>query len=450
MKPFYLNPQQTFLILGMGKSGTATASWLKEQGFRVITYDDIKLDSNLYLLDHLPWHEITAVIQSPGIACQFPKPHPIIALAKRNSIPILTDINLLQLSNPYARFVGVTGTNGKSTTTALIGHILQKNDYECVTGGNIGVPALSLPKLSSKGIYVLELSSFQLEISEPLNFDVAAWLNITPDHLERHNTLENYIKVKEKIFLNAHHAVINLDDSYSQEVRQRLQNREIPYVSVSCCHTADVQVRAGILYHNRQEILDLSCLEMLKGKHNHQNVATAYAVCKTLNVNDDKIVKGLETFQGLEHRQEIIANHQNILFVNDSKGTNAEATAFALKAYQDYPLYWIIGGQPKTGGIHRLKEYFSYVHHVFIIGEAQRDFEATVKGHISYILCDDLTHAFHEAIDLVQQDQLKNSFDRPCVILLSPACASLDQFESFEHRGDVFRGLVKDFLRMSL
>ena len=432
----------TYLILGMGKSGQAAAKWLQARGTKVLTLDDHSPTKSTVTLNNIPWNDIAAVIQSPGVPYTFPAPHPITAMAQARNIPILTDINLLQQAHPKARFVGITGTNGKSTTTALIGHILSHSGHPCSVGGNIGVPVLSLPPLKENETYVLELSSFQLEVSALLNLDVAGWLNITPDHLDRHGSLENYIAEKKKIFLKAHNAVINLDDEFSLQVCQYFKNKGKVVVGVSCTQQTDIYVERGIFYDNQNAVIDLSLIESLQGLHNYQNAATAYAVCKLLNVPAADIAEAFKTFSGLAHRQEIVGRFKNITFVNDSKATNAEATIHAFNRYANQAIYWIAGGRPKSQGIHPLKDFFSNIRHVFLIGEAQNDFAKTLDGSMPYTLSGNLDKALTDAFEMI----LKNATDQPAVILLSPACASYDQFQSFEHRGDVFRTLVTQLI----
>ncbi|RZI45954.1 UDP-N-acetylmuramoyl-L-alanine--D-glutamate ligase [Candidatus Finniella inopinata] len=431
---------KTYLILGMGKSGQAAAEWLSRQDAKVLTFDDhgpCSLDPN-----NIPWDQITAVIQSPGVPFSYPSPHPLTALGMAKNIPILTDINLLQQANPKAQFVGITGTNGKSTTTALIGHVLNHSQRACAVGGNIGVPALSLPSLDENGTYVLELSSFQLEVSTPLTLEVAAWLNITPDHLDRHGTIEAYVAAKEKIFLSARHAVVNIDDTYSLEVYKRLKEKGMDVVGVSCVQKSDIHVDQGVLYDNYKPVFDLRPFETLQGLHNYQNAATAYAVCKLFNISVDQIAEAFKTFAGLAHRQEIVGHFKNITFVNDSKATNADAAVHAFNRYADQAVYWIAGGKAKSGGIHSLKDFFPTIRHAFLIGEAQSDFAATLYDHTPCTLSGNLDKALTDAIDIIS----KEAPDEPAIVLLSPACASFDQFQSFEHRGDTFRHLVAKML----
>ncbi len=432
----------TYLILGMGRSGQATASWLQDQKEKVIAFDDDskKCEGFKSDLNSIPWNEITAVIQSPGIPYNLPQPHALTKEALSRNIPILSDINLLRQSQNKAAFIGITGTNGKSTTTALIGHVLKENKKEVAVGGNIGIPALSLSKLNEKGIYVLELSSYQLEFSPSLNLNIAAWLNISKDHLERHGSMSGYVKAKMRIFEGCQKAAISIDDSYSKKVYEQI-NKKIPAFSVSVERKADIWVSQGTLFEGATSIIDLNPILTLKGKHNHQNAAVAYATLRLQGLSAHDIQKGMHTFPGLAHRLEIIGHNQNIIFVNDSKATNADATAKALDSYKDTSIYWIAGGRPKSNGIASLKQYFPKITHAFLIGEAEADFAKTLESKVLYSKCGDLDTALQKAYGMAQKDQSKQA-----VILFSPACASFDQFKDFEHRGEVFRDLVRGLL----
>lgn len=446
---FPISSSQTYLILGMGKSGRATKEFLRKQGAQVLTFDDNKkaqADFNLDTIHLIPLEKITAVIQSPGIAYQYPSPHPLTALAQKKNIPIFTDINFLQQHNPLAKYIGITGTNGKSTTTALIAHLLDCYKKPFAMGGNIGIPALELPSLGKEETYVLELSSYQLEISPALELDIAVWLNITEDHLDRHETLENYIEAKKRIFLQAKQVVIGIDDPFSNSVCRLLLENSVPVLSVSYQHEADICVKEGILYHQKREVLNLNDCKKLKGSHNHQNAAMTYAVSYLLSIPIETIQKTLLTFPGLAHRQEIVRSHKNILFVNDSKATNADAVSYALETYKKHPIYWILGGVSKSQGITPLENYFPLIRHAFLIGKAQQEFAETLENKVPYTYSEEIQTALQQAIEQIQQDHYPYDSDYPPVVLLSPACASFDQFENFEQRGDFFRHLVHQLI----
>jgi len=431
---------ESFLILGMARSGQAAAKWLKEKGSTVFSFDDNALRNQanncIKTLDEIPWNSLTAVIQSPGIPFSFPAPHPVTEKAQSKGIPVLSDINLLRTKEKDATYIGITGTNGKSTTTALIGHILEKNNLKNAVGGNIGIPALSLPSLGQDGVYVLELSSFQLELSAPLDLDISVWVNISEDHLDRHGTMESYVASKENVFKGCKKAVISVDDPFSEKVYQKIKDEQ-PTLSVSVKRKADVWVEKGILFQGSKKIADLNPIVTLRGGHNHQNAAIAFAATRHYGLSSEEIVSALESFPGLAHRLEIVGQEGSVLFVNDSKATNADAAAKALDSYRNYAIYWIAGGRPKSQGIRPLKPYFSSIEHAFLIGEAQEDFSQTLGIDVPHSLCDTLEKALKEATQMAMTDNKESA-----VILLSPACASLDQFRDYEERGDTFRNLV--------
>ncbi|MCX7338082.1 MAG: UDP-N-acetylmuramoyl-L-alanine--D-glutamate ligase [Alphaproteobacteria bacterium] len=430
------------LVLGMARSGQATAAWLRENGIRVVTFDDNpginQKTGGVQSREDIPWHQITRVIQSPGV----PFDSLVTQMARSFHIPITTDINLLREDCPHVPTVGITGTNGKSTTTALIGHILQQANRTCCLGGNIGTPVLSLPRLDPDGTYVLELSSFQLELSSPLDLSIAVWLNISEDHLDRHGTMESYIASKERIFMGCDQGIIALDDLYSAAVYQKFRD-QIPLSTVGIDKPADYSVQAGILHDHGVAVFDLDDCPTLRGSHNHQNAAVAFASTKKMGLNQGDIIQGLKTYPGLPHRLEVIGSYKNITFVNDSKATNADATARALSSYPSTTsIYWIVGGRPKTGGIDSLVPYFAKIEQAFLIGESQEDFSNTLTGRVSHSCCGDMKTAVQDAFNMAKCKKT----DRPIVILLSPSCASYDQFQNFEERGNYFRELARIFM----
>lgn len=414
------------LILGYGKSGKATEKYFKSIDQQIIIYDE-----GQNLIPKINWQKIKSIIQSPGI----PANHPISMLAKEYNIPIQTDINLLQQKNNKTNYIGITGTNGKSTTTELIGHILKQAGLEVAVGGNIGTPVLELPNLSSNGWYILELSSYQLELSNPIPLNTAVWLNISPDHLERHKTIENYVNTKQRIFLNSVNAIIGIDDIFSEKTAANL-NISTKTVSINSNQSANYYVDNSGILNIDQQIFDLQSIDNLMGKHNWQNIALAFATTLPIIKNSSQIFAHIKTFPGLEHRQQKVATIENVLFINDSKATNADATEKALLAYKDYEIFWILGGKDKTDGIDSLKSYFNKIKKAYLIGEAATRFSKTLNNIVDHINCHNLetaiTHAFNDA----------KKFNKS-VVLFSPACASFDQFKDFEHRGAEFQKLVK-------
>ncbi len=423
---------KTYLILGLARSGQSALTYLKNKGHTVLCYDDNPEKNaqfgGIQNRQQIPFENLTAVIQSPGVAYSFPEPHPITAQAQKLNIPIMTDINLFQEAYPTISYVGVTGTNGKSTTTALAGHILQ-----ATVGGNIGIPVLDT---APEKQCVLELSSYQLERSQPILLETAAWINISEDHLDHHGTMAEYVKAKERIFEKAQKAVIGIDDDFSKNVYAKIK-QHMPTLSVSVQTKADIWVKNGILYDDVNPIIDLNTIRSLQGAHNHQNAAIAYGVAKTMGLAPQQIQDRLQTFPGLVHRQEHVLQKGAVTFINDSKATNADATYWALKAFDGKTIIWIAGGIPKTQGIEPLKAFFPKVHHTFLIGTAQNNFSTILQGY-PHTLASTLEKAVQNAYIMAK------SLNEEVIILFSPACASFDQFQDFEHRGNVFKKIVMD------
>jgi UDP-N-acetylmuramoylalanine--D-glutamate ligase len=358
---------------------------------------------------------------------------------------VLGDIELLARACPEARFVAVTGTNGKSTTTALIGHICVSAGRKTEIGGNLGTPALALAPLGSDGIYVLEVSSFQLDLTETAAFDVAVLLNLSPDHLYRHGGMDGYVAAKRRIFRNQagdQTAVVGVDDAYSRRLYEEIQRegrQKVVPVSALGKLDAGVGVEDGVLYDastgTARRVMDLKAVPRLPGVHNWQNCAAAYAAAKALGIESAAIEDAIFSFPGLPHRQELVGTIEGVRFINDSKATNADAAARALACYDT--VYWIAGGRPKEGGITTLGAWFPRIVHAFLIGEAEAEFAATLEGRVPYTRCGHLAAAVRLAAAQARADKREGA-----VVLLSPACASFDQWENFEARGDGFRRLV--------
>lgn len=438
-------------VMGLARSGLASVSALLKAGAEVLAWDDNearraeaeKLGATVTDLATVDWSGIDLAVWSPGIPHSFPVPHPAATAAKAAGVALVCDIELLALACPQARFVGITGTNGKSTTTALVGHILKQAGRKAEIGGNLGMAALTLAPLGADGIYVLELSSYQIELLRAARFDVAALLNITPDHLDRHGGFDGYVAAKRHLFdqLPADGtAIIGLDDETTRGVAQALGrtilSRGVTGISAYRPVVGGVYVNDGRLIDARngsaRTILDLAEAPALPGSHNWQNAACAFAICAALGVAAEAIAAGIRSFPGLAHRQERVAVLDGVTFVNDSKATNAEATEKALACYER--IYWIAGGRAKEGGIAALAPYFGRVRHAYLIGESAESFAATLDGRLTYSRCGTLPEAVAAAA--------KDARGTGGVVLLSPAAASFDQFDSFEQRGDRFRALV--------
>jgi len=439
-------------ILGLARSGRAAAAALDAGGAEVLAWDDSEktraaLTGEVPLCDPagIDWRGVAAMMLSPGIPHSFPQPHLAVAAAKAAGVAIIGDIELLGRAQKDAKFIGITGTNGKSTTTALIGHILGQAGRTVEIGGNLGPPALGLAALGRDGTYVLELSSFQLELVTSLAFDIAVLLNITPDHLDRHGDMDGYVAAKKRIFARQRAtstAVVGIDDDICREIAAELRrggkNRVVP-VSVSEAAPGGVYIESGWLVDALEgaprRVFDLAEAPRLPGRHNAQNAAAAYAVARQAGLSPDAAIAGIRTFPGLAHRQELVDTIEGIRYINDSKATNADAAEKALACYP--AIYWIAGGLPKAGGITSLAPYFTRLRHAFLIGNATGEFAATLDGKVPYTRCGDLAAALKAASERAQGEHPPDA-----VVLLSPACASYDQFPNFEVRGDTFRHLV--------
>jgi UDP-N-acetylmuramoylalanine--D-glutamate ligase len=441
-----------YAVLGLGKSGQSAAASLRASGAEVTVWDDDQknrfdakqLGYTVVDFAHIDVSRFKALILSPGIPHTYPKAHPAVMPFRSAMIPIIGDIELLFRACPHATYVGITGTNGKSTTTALIAHILEKAGRKVQVGGNLGMPVLSLAPLGVDGIYVLELSSYQLELMEQNLIKVAVLLNITPDHLDRHGGLKGYIAAKSRIISTGapQTLIIGSDQRDMQLLFEQVRGQShLRVEEISVQHAVSQGVMAAgqqmFLFNNEEgrPILAFPALTSLPGKHNWQNACAAFAACHALDVPTAQIIAGLKSFPGLVHRQQFIAELDGVRFVNDSKATNADAAGKALACYQN--IYWIVGGQPKEGGLNGLESFVPQIRHAFLIGQATDAFAAWCDNKLHYTRCGTLDVATQKAATMAWHDKLPKA-----VVLLSPACASWDQFTSFEQRGEVFTKLV--------
>jgi len=444
--------QHHYGIFGLGKSGVSTARALIEGGASVVAWDD-KPEHVTAFQKELPacrtalpetwdWKEMKALVLSPGVPLTHPKPHPIVTRAKSYHVPIFGDIELLYQARPQARYIAITGTNGKSTTTSLIGHILASVEREVEVGGNLGRPVLDFKPAKT---YVIEASSYQLDLVRSTRFNIALLLNFSPDHLDRHGTMAEYIAAKCHVFdrqLPEDTAIIGVDEPISEAIcRERIARgaqRVIP-ISGSRPVQRGVYVENGILHNSlgAQEITSsLKEIKSLQGDHNAQNAAAAYAAAFVHGLSHEVIMAAMQTFPGLAHRMQWLGARRGVQYVNDSKATNANATEKALMTYDN--IYWILGGIPKEGGITSLTKYFPKIRHAYIIGEAIASFPQVFGEQVLHANYPSLTRAFDEA--RVDAEREKNP---GAVVLLSPACASFDQFKNFEERGQAFVQLFK-------
>jgi UDP-N-acetylmuramoylalanine--D-glutamate ligase len=460
-------------VFGLARSGLAAARALKAGGANVHAWDEAADRRAAAEAEGIPvedinrrdWRGYAALILSPGIPTSFPRPHRVVELARMVGTPILSDIELFAraVNNlaPEARprVIGITGTNGKSTTTALIAHLLTANNLDVRVGGNIGRGVLDLDPIHAGAIYVLELSSYQLELTDTLRCDAAVLLNITPDHLDRHGTMEAYIAAKARIFRNQRFgnpgvgdgndaAIVGIDDAPSRGVCSRLSAQRggdavIP-ISARASIGRGIAALGGRIWGEvegrTQAVVDLTRAPALKGRHNAQNAAAAYAVALHLGVAPKGIEEAMYSFPGLEHRMENVGKSGPILFVNDSKATNADAAAQALAVWKE-GIHWIAGGVAKEGGIDALETFFPRVRRAYLIGQSASAFSEVLRGKVDCVIAGDL----ETAVQMAYADAEQGADPEP-VILLSPACASQDQFRDFEHRGDVFRTVALELM----
>ena len=455
MIPIHVFEGNTVALFGLGLSGIASARALRAGGTRVLAWDDAEASrdaaasqgieiTDLKLVD---WTSCAALILAPGVPLTHPEPHWSVEKARQANVEIIGDTELFfrerKRLGTKARVVAITGTNGKSTTAALTAHVLKSGGLNVSLGGNIGTAILDLKPLADDQIYVIEFSSYQIDLTSGLEVNAAALLNISPDHLDRHGSLDNYAAVKGRIFSGLKEgdlAVVGMDDAHCRAIADKLGG---PF-SVSQ-HSVLNRVQKGVSavdgmlreFRNGKEIasLDLTGIGSLRGVHNAQNAAVSFALARSMGLDTHAIAQGLKTFPGLEHRMEEVGRLGKVLFINDSKGTNADAAAHALASFNN--IFWIAGGLAKTGGIESLKELFPRITHAYLIGEAGPDFARTLEGKVDHTICGTLD----KAVATAAADAAASEKHEP-VVLLSPACASFDQFRSFAVRGDAFRAEV--------
>ena len=450
---------KTVAVFGLARTGLAAARALVAGGAQVALWDEKPESRAAAQAEGLPlvdlatadWSQFAALMLSPGVPLTHPAPHWTVEKAKAAGVEIVGDMELFARTVNAApehkrpKIVAVTGTNGKSTTTALIGHVCAQAGRDVRIGGNIGVGVLDLEDMHGGAVYVLEMSSYQLDLTSSLHADVTVILNISPDHLERHGTMENYVAAKRRILANqgkGDTAVIGVDDAWGQQICTEItaaNRRTIVPVSASKAMGRGVYVLNGLLYdamgERAQEVADLNRARSLPGRHNWQNAAAAYAAAKGLGIDPQEAAEHLLTFPGLAHRMETVATLGRVRFVNDSKATNADAARQALSSYPKS--YWIAGGRAKTGGIEPPEDLFGRVAKAYLIGEASADFAKTLKGKAPAVECGALDVAVAQAY----ADASKAGGD--AIVLLSPACASFDQYPDFEARGEAFRAAVQ-------
>jgi UDP-N-acetylmuramoylalanine--D-glutamate ligase len=450
---------RTVAVFGLGLSGRAAAKALLAGGARVLAWDDGEDGRARATAEGIPvfdlrnaaWHELSALVLAPGVPLTHPEPHWTVLRAETAGIEVIGDTELFfrqrEAQNSKARVVGITGTNGKSTTTALTAHLLREAGCHVAMGGNIGEAILGLAPLADDMIYVIEFSSYQIDLTPGIAPNAAALLNLSPDHLDRHGTMDRYARVKAALFSNqesADTAIVGIEDKFCRKIADRL--RGMGHIRrISTVETVDhgVWVADGVLHEmdGGKEVATASIADIatLRGTHNWQNAAAAWALVRAFGIAPDVIKTGLASFPGLAHRMEIIGSiatpGASILFVNDSKATNADAAAKALAAYDD--IYWIAGGLAKAGGLAGLETYYPKIARAYLVGAAAEDFSRQLGKAVAHVKSGTLEAAVAQAA----KDAAKDGRANP-VVLLSPACASFDQYRNFEIRGDAFRAAV--------
>jgi len=449
-----LFPARTFkgkrvAVFGLARSGLACIAALKEGGADVLAWDDSEAsvakghDAGLPIVDlrKVDFRTLDSLVLSPGVPLTHPTPHWTVTKAREAGVEVIGDTEVFQreIAGTGAKLVAITGTNGKSTTTALTGHLFNAAGRDCETGGNIGTAVLLLKPPVKDRVYVVELSSFQIDLMPSLKPDAGILTNITPDHLDRHGTMENYAAVKARMFAKQgkdDRALIGVDDEWCAEIAANLKGpMETVPVSVLRTLIDGISAPDGVLRHVKdgREIaqIDLQAMPALKGVHNWQNAAMAYGAAQALGLSADEIASGMKSFPGLVHRMQEIGRIGPIAFINDSKATNADAAAKALASFDT--IYWIAGGIAKAGGITSLGEYFPRIVKAYLIGQAADEFAGTLAGKAQTEMCGTLNRAVAAAARDAQRDGKQGA-----VVLLSPACASFDHYPNFEVRGDAF------------
>tara|TARA_B100000686_G_scaffold319609_1_gene370504 strand:- start:1924 stop:3321 length:1398 start_codon:yes stop_codon:yes gene_type:complete len=440
--------QRPAVVYGLGVSGLASVVALTRSGFHVIAWDDnaqareAAAQYGAELVDVAQDFPLNAafLLLSPGIPLTHPEPHDVVKAAQKNKVEILCDIELLHRATPNIKKIGITGTNGKSTTTALIGHILQESGRSVDIGGNLGIPALALNVLDDNGIYVLEMSSYQLDLCPTFQPDIGVLLNITPDHLDRHGGIEGYAKAKSHIFGKNTIAICAVDDDHCRQIAKTNPATQTITFSTDD-RSADIYPNADNL-HTPEGDVTLDNYPNLRGEHNLQNIMAAFIACREAGLMTSEIQSGLATFPGLEHRQKRVRHLNGIDFINDSKATNDEAASKALSAYPNN-IYWIAGGQAKGSDYPKCRSYFDRIRHAYLIGEGATDLKANLDAKGVASTHSKILHAaVFKAYEDARADLDAGKIDH-ATILLSPACASWDQFANFEQRGQVFAECVE-------
>jgi len=453
MIPITTFENQHVALFGLGGSGLATAKALAAGGANVSVWDDAPEKhaaaeaAGLQVVDltKADWNAFAALILAPGVPLTHPVPHWTVDRARDAGIEVIGDVELFFREHrkmcPDAPVIAITGTNGKSTTTALIAHLLRELGFDTQMGGNIGVPVLDLEPFAPGRHYVIECSSYQIDLAPTIDPTIGIHMNLSPDHLDRHGSMENYAAIKERLVAGSKAAIVGVDDRLSSVIADRLSLASKPVCRIAGERELPdgVYAKGANLFEaydgTQSQVATLGGIDSLRGDHNGQNAAAAYAALRSLNVSPEKISAAFKTFPGLHHRMEVVARSGRILFINDSKATNADAAARALSSFDH--IYWIAGGREKEGGIGALDEYWPKIAKAYLIGEAAEDFAKTLDGHVTF----EITGTVEAAVRKAAEDALKDGAAE-IAVLLSPACASFDQYPNFEIRGAAFTDAV--------
>ena len=439
-------------VFGLGRSGITAARALHAGGAIPILWDDgvsgrMQAEAEGFTVEDLnqaDWSQFAALVLSPGAPLTHPKPHWTVDKAKAAAVEIIGDIELFARAMDRTpgtvrpRVIAITGTNGKSTTTALIGWVLKQAGLKVAVGGNIGIGVLALPAPAEVGVYVIEVSSYQLDLTTTFAPDVAILTNVSPDHLDRHGGMEGYVAAKARIFAHAGLSLVGVDEDWGRKILAGIKAGGRPAVEVttgvssSLAGDGSVEAAPGRMVVDGVAI-DFRNARSLPGRHNAQNAAFAYSAARAVGVPHEAAVEGLMTFPGLAHRMEHVGTLGRVRFINDSKATNADAARQALSSYERS--LWIAGGRAKAGGIDELEDLFPRVVEAFLIGESAGPFAARL-GDTPHRISVDMASAVAAAAEAAA------ATGREEVVLLSPAAASFDQYPDFEVRGEAFRAAV--------
>jgi len=442
-------------VFGLGRSGLTAARALKAGGALPVLWDDsvssrMQAEAEGFAVEDLTradWSDFAALVLSPGAPLTHPKPHWTVGKAKAAGVEVIGDIELFARAiaalpeGERPKVVAITGTNGKSTTTALIGWVLKQAGMTVHVGGNIGIGVLALPAPTPDAVYVIEASSYQLDLTTSFAPTIAVLTNISPDHLDRHGGMEGYVAAKARIFANAGGAIIGVDDKWGAGIARDVAGTGTYAVAISGETGKEPIAVIGeqTIVYDAQNVrmaygmIDLTEARSLPGRHNAQNAACAYAAARGLGLDPTETVEGLLSFPGLAHRMEHVGSLGRVRFINDSKATNADAARQALSSYERS--FWIAGGRAKAGGIDDLEDLFPRVVEAFLIGEAAGPFAARL-GDTPHRISGDMATAVAQAAEAAA------ATGREEVVLLSPAAASFDQYPDFEARGEAFRAAV--------